>query len=223
MNRRIYSKKNPALLICILLLLILTGCGPSEEKILKAQETYTQLTDIHNQVVEAHKSISDSSLDEKLVALADQAVLIEDYNLKELKDEDIDLLIENMNSIIISYQEYLNEINTIKEKEDAAVLTALPVTLLNETQLTFTVLKLYSENDTDQSFDVLENTSGFSPKQTLTGLIIYRDVSSTPWILKLADTAGTSYEIELPVDEYDETGTELMITFDSELKVTKCS
>lgn len=228
-GRKMYKQRNNfkikyiLLSLCILLSFLLAACGPSEEKIAQAQELYVQLADLHNQVVEAHKTIADDSLDQNLVALAEKVKQIEAYNLNEFNDEQIDLLIESMNSIKNSYQEYLSAIDQIKAQEDAAVLVSIPVTLFNGTDLTFHTLALYGKNEPSQNTNALEDTNGLTPGQTITGLMIYRDVSSTPWILALEDTNGISYEIELPVTEYNESGTLLTLTYDSETKELKCS
>lgn len=208
--------RNLFLLSCLLCLL-LSGCGgPSEEKIAQAQETYTHLIETHNQVVEAHKHISDNSLDDKLTALAQKIVKLEEFNLSEMKDTNIDLLIENMNSMTASYEEYLRTIETIKGTEEAAVIVPIPLTLKNESGQTFQKLFLFEKGDASQKPDVLEGTAGFSSGQSLTGLVISRDVSDTPWILELESTDGSSCEIELSVKDFSEEGESMTIIYDAE-------
>lgn len=214
--------KSIALGCCIFLSFLLTGCGPSEEKIAQAQETYRQLIDIHNQVVEAHKNISDDSLDKELSALANEIRQVEQYHLNEMKDEEIDQLIASMNSHITSYRDYLDNIKKMKTQEDAAVLTTIHASLHNDTSLTFRKLSLYSKNASSPQADLLENTAGLVPGQYLTGLIIYRDVSATPWILALEDAEGTAYEIELSVEKYGTDGVSLSLTYDSETGELEC-
>lgn len=208
--------RNLFLLNCILCFL-LTGCGgPSDEKIAQAQETYTHLIETHNQVVDAHKHISDNSLDDQLSALADKITKLEEFNLSEMKDADIDVLIENMNSMIASYEEHLKTIEKIKRAEDAAVLVPIPLTFTNATDQTFQKLFLYEKNDSSHKFDVLEGTSGFNPGQALTGIVISRDVSDTPWILELENSDGSVSEIELSVKDFSEDGESLTITCEPE-------
>lgn len=210
--------------VIILSCAFLTACGgPSEEKITTAQNTFTQLVDIHNQVVEAHKHISDNTLDDGLTALAKKVIQIEEFNLNEMKDEDIDLLVETMNSIISSYDEYLTAIEQIENNETAAVITTIPLSLTNSTDLTFQKLVLHEKNNNSQKSDVLESSSGFAPKQSLAGLAIYRDTDCTPWVLELQDADGTSYEIELSVENFDEVGNSLTLQYDSETNDLKCS
>lgn len=208
--------RNLFLLNCILCFL-LTGCGgPSDEKIAQAQETYTHLIETHNQVVDAHKHISDNSLDDQLSALADKITKLEEFNLSEMEDADIDVLIENMNSMIASYEEHLKTIENIKGTEDAAVLVPIPLTFTNATDQTFQKLFLYEKNDSSHKFDVLEGTSGFNPGQALTGIVISRDVSDTPWILELENSDGSVSEIELSVKDFSEDGESLTITCEPE-------
>lgn len=196
---------------------LLTGCGgPSDEKIAQAQETYTHLIETHNQVVDAHKNISDNSLDDQLTALAEEVTELEDINLSEMEDADIDTLIENMNSMIASYQEHLQTIENIKGEEEAAVLVPIPLTFTNATDQAFQKLFLYEKNDTSHKSDVLEGTSGFNPGQALTGIVISRDVSDTPWILELETADGNVCEIELSVKDFSEEGESLTISCEPE-------
>ena len=202
--------------ISILFCLTLTACGgPSDEKIVQAQEAYTHLVEVHNQAVEAHKNISDNSLDDELVALSEKVAKIEELNLSEMEDADIDALIESMDSILSSYQEYLQIIEDIKGQEEAAVLVSIPLTLMNGTEQTIQKLFLYEKNDTSSKSDVLEGTAGFGPGQSLTGLVMLRDVSDTPWILEMENSNGATYEIELSVKDYDENGVSMTLTYDS--------
>ena len=208
--------RNLFLLSCTLCFL-LTGCGgPSDEKIAQAQETYTHLIETHNQVVNAHKQISDNSLDNQLTALAEEVTELEDINLSEMEDTDIDALIENMNSMIASYQEHLQTIENIKEEEEAAVLIPISLTFTNATDQVFQKLFLYEKNDTSHKVDVLEGTSGFNPGQVLTGIVISRDISDTPWILELETADGNVCEIELTVKDFSEEGESLIISCEPE-------
>ena len=202
--------------ICLSCLMLLGCGGPSEEKIAQAQETYAQLAKIHNEVVEAHKEIKDASLDKGLQALAEKVDKVDDFALNEMKDEDIDFLIETMNTIKQSYEEYLVKINEIKASEEAAVLIPIPLTLENNTEQTFSQIILYPKNDISQKIDVLQGAFGFEPKQSLTGLVLNKDVNATPWVLELENVEGTSYTLELPVKDFDENGEVLALTLDAE-------
>ena len=213
-------KKNlcSLLLSCVMtaFALLLTACGgPSAEKIAQAQDTYSNLVSIHNRVVSAHRQIEDDSLDEKLVALGEKITQVNTYNLNDMNDEEIDMLIDTMDSIIDTYEEYLTAINDIKDTENAAILTPINISLINDTNLTFVGLSLHQKGSI-QNADLLETLSGFMPAQRMAGLVIYRDVQNTPWVLELVSEDGSLYELNLSVKDYSEDGCVLTLTYDSE-------
>ena len=219
--KHIFSiKKNlySLLLSCVMaaFALLLTACGgPSAEKIAQAQDTYSNLVAIHNRVVSAHRQIEDDSLDEKLVALGEKITQVNTYNLNDMSDEEIDMLIDTMDSIIDTYEEYLTAINDIRDTENAAILTPINISLINDTNLTFAGLSLHQKG-TIQNADLLETLSGFMPAQRMAGLVIYRDVQNTPWVLELVSEDGSLYELNLSVKDYSEDGCVLTLTYDSE-------
>lgn len=213
-------KKNlcSLLLSCVMtaFALLLTACGgPSAEKIAQAQDTYSNLVSIHNRVVSAHRQIENDSLDEKLVALGEKITQVNTYNLNDMNDEEIDMLIDTMDSIIDTYEEYLTAINDIRDTENAAILTPINISLINDTNLTFAGLSLHQKG-TIQNADLLETLSGFMPAQRMAGLVIYRDVQNTPWVLELVSEDGSLYELNLSVKDYSEDGCVLTLTYDSE-------
>ena len=219
--KHIFSiKKNlySLLLSCVMtaFALLLTACGgPSAEKIAQAQDTYSNLVSIHNRVVSAHRQIEDDSLDEKLVALGEKITQVNTYNLNDMNDEEIDMLIDTMDSIIDTYEEYLTAINDIRDTENAAILTPINISLINDTNLTFVGLSLHQKGSI-QNADLLETLSGFMPAQRMAGLVIYRDVQNTPWVLELVSEDGSLYELNLSVKDYSEDGCVLTLTYDSE-------
>ena len=219
--KHIFSiKKNlySLLLSCVMAAstLLLTACGgPSAEKIAQAQDTYSNLVAIHNRVVSAHRQIEDDSLDEKLVALGEKITQVNTYNLNDMSDEEIDMLIDTMDSIIDTYEEYLTAINDIRDTENAAILTPINISLINDTNLTFVGLSLHQKG-TIQNADLLETLSGFMPAQRMAGLVIYRDVQNTPWVLELVSEDGSLYELNRSVKDYSEDGCVLTLTYDSE-------
>ena len=219
--KHIFSiKKNlySLLLSCVMTAsaLLLTACGgPSAEKIAQAQDTYSNLVAIHNRVVSAHRQIEDDSLDEKLIALGEKITQVNTYNLNDMNDEEIDMLIDTMDSIIDTYEEYLTAINDIRDTENAAILTPINVSLVNDTNLTFAGLSLHQKG-TIENVDLLETLSGFMPAQRMAGLVIYRDVQNTPWVLELVSEDGSLYELNLAVKDYSEDGCVLTLTYDSE-------
>ncbi len=199
MNRKIFF----FIIVCFIGLMF-TACGPSKEKVEQAQEKYVQLIAKHNQVVELHKDIDDASLDEALLKLKEKVAEVEAYNLADMQDEEIDLLIQIMDALIESYDGYLDTLSDIWGAEEAAVRVPVFITLKNSTELSFSSLKLYEEGDGGVHVNILENLEPLTPGKSLTGLVIQRDVNNTPWILSLADLEGREFEIVIHGEEYGE-------------------
>lgn len=199
MNRKIVF-----FLFACFLSLMLVSCGPSKEKVEQAQAKYVQLIDKHNQAVEIHKNIDDASLDEALLKLKEKVAEVETYNLADMQDEEIDLLIQIMDALIKSYDGYLDTLSGIWGAEEAAERIPVFITLKNNTEISFSSLKLYEEGDSGIHVNVLENLEPLTPGQSLTGLVIQRDVNNTPWILALVDLEGREYRIVIHGEEYGE-------------------
>lgn len=198
-----YRKGILFIIICFLCLMF-TACGPSKEKVEQAQEKYVQLIGKHNQVVEMHKNVDDASLDEALVELEEKVGEVEAYNLADMQDEEIDLLIQIMDALIESYNGYLDTLSGIRGEEEAALLIPTTITLTNRTEFSFSVLKLYEQGEGGVHINVLENLEPLGPGQSLAGLVVQRDVDNTPWILSLADLEGREYEVTVRGEEYGE-------------------
>lgn len=210
-------KRTSLFLLTLVLVLgtALSGCGPAEEKIEEARQTYRKVTEANDAVVEAHKLITDASYDEELLTLQQKAQAFENVNMYEMEEEEIDALIADMKDIITSYEEYLTTMQEVKAAEDAAVLVTIPVTLKNLSSLSFSSLFLAEQGDSS-AVDLLTDLSAFGHGQDMHGLFIRRDVTNTPWILKLANADGQTYELTLPVETYTEAGVVLALSYDAE-------
>lgn len=211
-----YKHTLPSLLILSCLLILLAGCSPSDEVLSAAQGKYAELVKIHNEVVEAHREVEDDSYDEALSVLQNDLNTIQSYNLKDMSEEEITLLISTMDTLISSYNEYLSQLDTTKKEEDAAELTAIPLSLTNNTSFTFDLISLYQKDNPGARINILSGLDSLSPTQSLTGLQIERNAENTPWMLTLESTDGVTYDIELSVDTYTEDGIHLYLDYDPE-------
>lgn len=196
--------------------LLLAACGPSDEKVSEAQEKYAVLADKHNELVAAHEAVDNSSYDSALSDLQEKLTTLQSYNLEEMTDEEIDSLIASMDDLIDSYEDYLVQLSDTREEEEAAVLTSIPLSLTNNSALSFSTVSLYEKGTTTARVNILSGMSALLPGQSLTGLVIERDVDRTPWMIYVETADGTNYEAELPVDSYTEEGVSLSLTVDAE-------
>lgn len=226
-----FKIKRAVSLIMIGMLCVFTAaCGPSEEKVMQAQQKYIELKQKHNQVVEAHSIVNSNVYDEQLLALRAKIDEVEAYNLNDMEDEEIDLLIEIMDSLIASYDEFQVVLTEAKTEEEASVIVTLPITVVNQTGKAISSLRLYEKDDVQESVNVLENLTPLENGQTIVGLVVHRDIDNTPWMLEIIcteaseETKGAETEVitdkeialELLVGEYQEDGKVLTLVYDEE-------
>ncbi len=189
--------------------------GPSEEKIEQAQAKFNELVETHNKTVEVHNEIDDNYLDQDLQAMAEQVTALRDYNLVEMTEEEIDVIIEEMGSAIEKYEETIVLLTEKKQEEADAVLKEIPLTLHNQTGKVFKELYLLPEGE-KQKENVLSETLSINEGETLAGLYIYKDIEAKPWKIVLADEQGETWEIEIAMVDLDEKGVTFFMQYDSE-------
>ena len=203
--------------ICVLVVLVSIGmmaCEPSQEKLTEAQTKYSALVEKHNTVVEEHKEIEDDSLDAALAKLEEGVNQLKEYNLAELSNEEIDVLIEQMDALSQQYDEKQDEITKIRNHEDTLILTDIELSVKNASSKDFQSLYLYEKGSSDQETDLLADLEGLKMGEVIDGLIIEEDVDQTPWILVVEDTEANSYEIEIDMAAYEGDDIELALTYD---------
>ncbi|MCQ2081400.1 MAG: hypothetical protein MJZ11_07055 [Lachnospiraceae bacterium] len=203
--------------------ILLTACGPSEEKIAEAQAKYRELVKNHNQVAKANSDLGEDTLSDELDKMVLKIEEIKAFNLYEMKDEEIDMVIDVMDSMNESYSGYLKTIGEIKLSEEAKVLSPVSFSLLNNTNMTFSKLSIMEKGEKDLVTNVLDMVSGFMPKQRLIGLTVYKDADNTPWIISVTKEKESEDEeekvINLVIDMdslKEDADNNLELVFDSE-------
>lgn len=200
--------------------LVLTACGaPSQEKIEAARSQYLELVEKHNQTAAAHEEVTEYTGEKELLTLADVIVKVQEHNLLEMKEEEIDGLIEEMKQAGASYDEHLAALLLKKQAEEAALLVEIPVSISNRTGKEISELYLGSDTEISEQRNLLTDFFSFGDGETLLGLIIYKDTDCTPWKLVIGGE-GDQEEIEILVDSLDETGVEFELYCNADGEVT---
>ncbi len=207
--------------ICLVLMMIgmslgMMACGgPSVEKIEQAQSKYNELVEAHNKMVDAHKEIADSYLDQDLQVLAQQVTAMKDYNLVEMTEEEIDIIIEEMSSTLEKYEESIVLLVEKKQEEADAELVEIPLTLHNQTGTELKELYLFAQGE-EENKNILDGSLSINTGEILTGLYIYKDIAAKPWELVLADDSGKTWEIEISTADLNESGAVFFLQYNSE-------
>lgn len=207
-------------IILIFSFAFLTACSNSKDKIIEAQSKYRELVETHNRAVEAYKGIKDNSLDEELKALSVEIDKVKEYNLYDMREEEIDTLIGVMDNLEETYKGYLDNIESTKALEDAAVLKDRMFSLRNETGMVLDSLSLVMQGDMTEDKDALEAFGGFKQGQEIIGLTVYFDVNNTPWDMYIEVNGENeeikTYVVTLSSDILRESGQKMVLSYDEE-------
>lgn len=200
----------------MLLGVMLVGCaGPSEEKLEEVRVQYVELVEKHNEVAQAHTEVAGYEGEDELKGLAEIVDRMQESNLLELKEEEIDVLIEEMKEAVVSYEEHLVALADVKQRELEAVVVEIPVSINNHTGMAFSGLYLAEDGGIETADNLLEGELPFADGETLLGLVIYRDYDSTPWKL-VVESEQDLHEIDIPTEKLDETGITVELNYDGE-------
>lgn len=209
-------------------ILLLAGCGPSEEKIAKAQEKYRELVRNHNQVAKSNASLGEDVLSSELDGMVEKIEEIKSFNLYDMSDEEIDMIIEAMDSLNESYSGYLKTIGEVKLSEEKKVLKPVAISLFNNSNMVFSNLSVMEKGEKDLVTNALENSGGMAPGQRLIGLTIYKDDENTPWVISLTKSKENEEEedevfsLSLDMEKLKEDGdNNLELIFDTESETLK--
>ena len=134
-------------IITAALMLALTACGPSDEKLSEAETARSLLVEAKNSAEETYLDISDESLRSALDELAEKEAGIEALEFKKMNDKKIDEVLPEIKELTDSYQDLLGSLSdTLKSetevKEEKEKHTELTVYFVNKTGLNLTEIVL---------------------------------------------------------------------------------
>ena len=191
-------------IITAALMLALTACGPSDEKLSEAETARSLLVEAKNSAEETYLDISDESLRSALDELAEKEAGIEALEFKKMNDKKIDEVLPEIKELTDSYQDLLGSLSdTLKSetevKEEKEKHTELTVYFVNKTGLNLTEIVLHDLTTDTKSDNFLGDGVSLGSGYTLMGvsLDIYKD--SSEWEFIVTDEADTDHI--LPCDD----------------------
>ena len=186
------------------LMLALTACGPSDEKLSEAETARNLLVEAKNNAEETYLDISDESLRSALDELSVKEAGIETLEFKKMNDKKIDEVLPEIKELTDSYQNLLGNLSdTLKTetevKEEKEKHTELTVYFVNKTGLNLTEIVLHDLTTDTRSDNFLGEGITLGSGYTLMGvsLDIYKD--SSEWEFIVTDEADTDHK--LPCDD----------------------
>lgn len=180
------------------LMLALTACGPSDEKLSEAETARSLLVEAKESAEETYLDISDESLRSTLDELSEKEAWIEALEFKKMNDKKIDEVLPEIKELTDSYQNILGSLSdTLKSetevKEEKEKHTELAVYFTNKTGLNLKEIVLHDLTADTKSDNFLGEGVTLGSGYTLMGvsLDIYKD--SNEWEFIVTDEADTDH------------------------------
>lgn len=203
----IKNKIGKNLLLALLFSITLYGCNNvSDEKLMICKDLYNDVVEKHNDVIKVYSSISSDQFDNELNAFQEELNGIGEYNLSEMDDNSIDLLISDLKDRLDNYDKLLSEFNLL-DSRDKHIETpnCFSVTFVNNTGLDLYELYFYNISKDNDRINLLSNSidmlSGYG---TFSIINIYADNMNTVWKLEVMDESGNVIESqEIDFSDYN--------------------
>ena len=180
------------------LMLALSACGPSDEKLSEAETKRNLLIEAKTGAEETYLDISDESLKSALDELSEKEIKIETLDFTKMNDKKIDEVLPEILDLTSQYQDLLGSLSeTLKTetevKEEKEKHTELKVYFINKTGLNIKEIVLHDLTADTYSDNYLGDGVILGSGYTLMGvaLDIYQD--STQWEFVITDEADTDH------------------------------
>lgn len=197
-------KKILITMITGVLMLALSACGPSDEKLSEAETARNVLVEAKTNAEETYLDISDESLRSSLDELSQKEAEIEALEFQKMNDKKIDEVLPEIKDLTEKYQNLLGNLSdTLKSetevKEEKEKHTELTVYFVNKTGLNLTEIVLHDLTTDTKSDNFLGEGVTLGSGYTLMGvsLDIYKD--SSEWEFIVTDDVNTDHS--LPCDD----------------------
>ena len=209
-------------MIITAMVMALTACGPSEEKLSEAESLRAQLLKARETAEETYLDISDTAQKGVLDDLSGRTAEYETMDFTKMRDKKIDEVLPSIENLIQEYadtqkglSDTLSEETAIREeKEKHAELDAY---FVNKTGMNLSKIVLHDMSADSYSDNFLGEGVVLNDGYTLMGpaLDIYRDSSS--WEFVVTDDAGTEYILGCEsLMGKEKKGAAIVLTYDKE-------
>ncbi len=207
--------------------LALVACGPSDEKLVEAEEARSLLLGARNTAQETFLDITDSSKKAELDELAAQVAEIEAMDFTKLNDKKIDELLPSIKELTDKYQSLDSSLSEVlqKETEDKAEKAKHLKTnayIINKTGFDITEITLHDKSTDTYSDNYLGDGVVLKAGYSLMGieLDVYTDSSDWEFVVKDGNNTPHIFECE-SLAGLDLEGVSVEFVYDSKTEVGK--
>lgn len=194
----------------------LIGCGGApKEKIEEAQSVYAQLVTRHNEVIEAYAGVEDDSYSKTLNEMSDKINAVGQKELKDFSEEEIDAIIEDLQSNLSIYDEIMTSVEASgKEQKERK---GIAVTIKNNTSVNLYELYLYQKEDESEKQNLVADMGYLGGYDTFNIVQFYLDEEDETVVLEALDESGNMIESgEIDMSDVGEDGITIKMEYSFE-------
>lgn len=217
-------KKTLVTSICIMTLcMVLTGCRPSDEKIVEAENAIASLTAAHDAAEEKYLDIADTSLRSELDQLGVQVTEIQNMDLTKSTNKKIDEeLLPQITELIESYEVVQAKLDGTYEEEQEVITEQaknleISAYIINKTGHDLSSIVLHDITRDVYSDNFIGDNETIASGYTLMGAVLEIYAESVSWEFLITDVDGTQYSIACDnLAGLSEDGVSIVLEYDQE-------
>ena len=208
--------------IFIMMLFMLVGCKPSQEKLSEAQGYVNQLREYQAAAEEKYLDIADTSLRPELDALGVQAAEVYDIDFASLSNKKIDEKLPEIKLLIGAYDDITKKLDGTYQEETAAgeelaKNLQIDAYIINKTGFDISSIILRDVTTDSYSDNLMGDGETLADGYTLMGVKLEVHADSSQWEFIVKDSGGTQrvFACESLKDASKE-GVSLVFDYDAE-------
>ncbi|WP_029231455.1 hypothetical protein [Butyrivibrio sp. VCB2006] len=216
------KKKRSVLLTTLLMIVLLAGCKPSEEKLSEAESARSSLLAARDTAEETYLDIADTSMRSELDALGVQVAEIEAIDFTNMSDKKINEVLPKIAELSESYGTVQAKLSGTYQEETAvkkeqAKNVQIDAYIINKMGADLSSIVLHDLSADTYSDDLIAGEDALTAGYTLMGVKLEIYTDSSQWEFVVTDTAGNTYNV--PCEDlrgFTEKGVSLSFEYDKE-------
>ncbi len=212
--------KKRAIIVASLLVLMLSGCKPSAEKLSEAEGYVEQLREYQSAAEEKYLDIADTSMRPELDALGVQAAAVYEEDFSKLSNKKIDEKIPEILLLLGQYEDIQKRLNgtfeeETSENEELAKNQQIDAYIINKSGFDISSIILRDVTTDTLSDNLIGEGENLADGYTLMGVKLGINTDSSQWEFIVKDSNGTQrvFACESLKDVPDE-GVSLVFDYD---------
>ncbi len=201
--------KKRAIVQMLLLMMLVSACGLSEENQIRISSAQDELKQSKKKVEDLYGRLSDDYYAEVMDNLERKYSAYEIIDTKKLRNKEVEGLVAEMGKVTASYKELEKEMgDKVKFDEEVTAEAAKYKEILcfiqNDYGSEITGIVLKDKSQGTESDNLLTKGQSLGAGQVLSGVVLTIYEDSTSWELNITDILGnqSTYEVDFP-DEID--------------------